>query len=54
MKNLAAEPTCYNNYNQPTFIDLMFTNRIKHFQNTTTLETGISDFHKRAITVVLL
>ena len=51
MKNLVTEPACYKNYNQPTCIDLMFTNRIKHFQNTTTLGTGISDFHKMTITV---
>ena len=30
MKNLVTEPTCYKTYNQPTCIDLMFTNRIKH------------------------
>ena len=33
-------------------IDLIFMNRIKHFQNTTTLETLISDFHKMTITVL--
>ena len=43
MKNLVTEPTC---------VDLIFTNRIKHFQNTTALETGISDFHKMTITVL--
>ena len=41
MKNLVTEPTCYKNYNQPACIDLVFTNRIKHFQNTTTLEHGL-------------
>ena len=41
MKNVVTEPTCYKNYNQPTCIDL-----------TTTLETGISDFHKMTITVL--
>ena len=52
MKNLVTEPTCCKNYNQPTCIDLIFTNRIKHFQNTATLETGISDFHKMTITAL--
>ena len=52
MKNVVTEPTCYKNYNQPTCIDLIFTNRIKHFQNITRLITGISDFHKMTITVL--
>ena len=52
MKNLVNEPTCYKNYNNPSCIDLIFTNRPKSFQNTTTLETGISDFHKMTITVL--
>ena len=52
MKNLVNEPTCYKNYNNPTCIDLILTNRPRSFQNTTTLETGISDFHKMTITVL--
>ena len=31
---------------------LIFTNRPRCFQNTTVVETGISDFHKMTITVM--
>ena len=49
LKNLIREPTCYKNRNNPTCIDLMLTNREKHFQNSTTIESGLSDFHKMTI-----
>ena len=52
LKNLINEPTCYKNYNNPSCIDLILTNRPTYFQNSTTFETGISDFHKMIITVM--
>ena len=52
MKNLVKEPTCYKNYDNPSCIDLIITNRPRSFQNTITLETGISDFHKMNLTVL--
>ena len=52
MKNLVKEPTCYKNYDNPSCIDLIITNRPRSFQNTITLETGISDFHKMTLTVL--
>ena len=36
----------------PSCIDLFLTNRPQSFQNTLTVETGISDFHKMVITVM--
>ena len=36
----------------PSCIDLILTNRIKSFQNTCVLETGLSDFHKLTATVM--
>ena len=33
-------------------IDLFLTNRARSFQNTLVIKTGISDFHKLAITVM--
>ena len=41
MNNPVTEPIWYKNHNQPTSIDLMFTNR-KYFQKITTLKTVIS------------
>ena len=52
LKNLVKEPTCYQNRNNPSCIDLFLTNRPRFFQCTTTIETGISDFHKLVVTVL--
>ena len=50
--NLIKEPTCYKNPLNPSSIDLILTNKPRSFQNTLTLETGLSDFHKMIITVL--
>ena len=50
--SLAKEPTCFKNPYNPSCIDLFLSNRPRSFQNTLTIETGISDFHKMAITVM--
>ena len=49
--SLVKEPTCFTNPYNPSFIDILITNRPRCFQNTLTVETGISDFHKMVITV---
>ena len=50
--SLVKKPTCFKNpYNQ-SCIDLFLTNRTRSFQNTVTIERGISDFHKMVITVL--
>ena len=45
-KNLIKDNTCFKNREKPSCIDLIITNRTKCFQNSVTLETGLSDFHK--------
>ena len=50
--SLVKEPTCFKNPDNPSCIDLFLTNRPRNFQNTLTINTGISDFHKMVITVV--
>ena len=52
LKNLVKEPTCFKSVNNPSCIDLILTNRASSFQNTNVLETGLSDFHKLAVTVM--
>ena len=52
LKNLVAEPTCFKNPSNPSSIDVILTNRSKSFQNTCTLECGLSDHHKMIITVL--
>ena len=51
LKNLVKEPTCYENPGNPSCIDLFLANRPRTFQCTTTIETGISGFHKLAVTI---
>ena len=36
---------------KPTFIHLILSNRPKSFQNSTIIETGLSDFHQLTVTV---
>ena len=52
LHNLIKEPTCYKNPNNPSSIDLMLTNSKYSFQNSITIETGLSDFHKMTISVL--
>ena len=51
LENLIKKPTCYKNPRNPSSIDVILTNRKSNFQNSTTIETGLSDFHKMTITV---
>ena len=46
LTNIVNEPTCYKNPLYPTHIDVILTNKSKQFQYTTTIETGLSDYHK--------
>ena len=52
MKNLVKETMCYKNLQNPTCIDLILKNSQNMFQNTKTVETGLSDFHKMTVTVL--
>ena len=52
LTNLVKEPTCFKNPQNPSTIDLILTNKPRCFPNTTTIETGLSDFHKLTITVM--
>ena len=51
-KNLVKDPTCFKNLENPSCIDLFITNSYQSFQKTTTVSTGLSDFHKMAVTVL--
>ena len=52
-KSLIRQPTCYNkSRNNPTYIDLILTKEPQKFQSTCVLETGLSDFHLMAVTVM--
>ena len=49
--NIVKQPTCFKNIQNPSCIDLFITNKNKSFQNTTTISSGLSDFHKMVITI---
>ena len=49
-KKIVQEPTCYLSLSNPSCIDLVNTNSSSSFQNTKTISTGLSDFHKMVVT----
>ena len=49
LTNLINSKTCFKSPNG-TILDIFLTNRPKRFQNTSTVETGLSDCHKMIIT----
>ena len=51
LKNLVHVPTCYKSQTAKC-IDLVLTNRNRSVQQTTTVETGLSDFHKMVVSVL--
>ena len=51
-KNLIKDNTCFKNPEKPSCIDLIITNIPKCFQNSVTLETALSDFHKMTLTAM--
>ena len=52
LKNLIKTPTCFKSNENPSCIDLILTNKQKSFQNSMTVETGLSDFHMLTVTVL--
>ena len=51
-KNQIKDNTCFKNPKKPSCIDLIITSRPKCFQNSVTLETSLSDFHKITLTTM--
>ena len=46
---LIKEPTCFKNPLNPSSIDLLLTNRGMSFKTSKTIETGLSDYHKKPL-----
>ena len=51
LASLVRSPTCFKS-NSPRCTDLILTNAKSSFQATTTIETGLSDFHTMIVTVL--
>ena len=54
LKNIVKQKTCFKNPDRPSCINLILTNFSRSFQDTCTVETGLSDFHKLVVTVLKL
>ena len=52
LHSLCHKSTCYKNPEKSSCINLFLTNSPKSFQNTQTIETGLSDFHKLVVTIL--
>ena len=52
LENLIKGPTCFKSVENPSSIDIMLTNKMSSFQNSMTVETGLSDCHKMTVTVL--
>ena len=52
LQNLEKEKIYFKSVENPSCIDLILTNNAMAFQNTTTVFTGLSDFHKLVLTVL--
>ena len=50
--SIVKQHTCFKNIDNPSCIDLFITNCYRSFQNTITVSTGLSDFHKMIVTVM--
>ena len=51
-QNIIKDKTCLKNLHNLSCVDLFITNRPKSFQNSTVIETGLSDFLKMSLTVM--
>ena len=52
LSSLIRESTCYKNTENPSCIDLFLTNSPNSFQNSSVVETGLSNFHRMIDTVM--
>ena len=52
LRNLVKEKTCFKNKQNPGCTDLLLTNNVYAFQQTTAICTGLSDCHKLVLTVL--
>ena len=44
-KNIVKNKTCFKSIENPSYIDLIITDKAGRFQHTNVFETGMSDHH---------
>ena len=54
LKNIVKQKTYFKNPERPSWIDFILTNSSRSFQDTCTVENGLSDFHELVATVLKL
>ena len=52
LTSMVNKPLCYRNSEKPSCIDLILANCPRSFPNSCVTETGLSDFHNMATTVM--
>ena len=52
LKSVIKQPTCFKNPENPSCINLILTNKSQSFHNTCVVETGLSYFHGRTVSVL--
>ena len=52
LKSLIKDETSYKNSENPSSIYLILTNNPRSFQNSCVIQTGLSDFHRMAVTAM--
>ena len=51
--NLIKQTTCFTpTATHPSLIDIILTNRLRSFQSSVAIETGLNDHHKMVLTVL--
>ena len=49
-KNIVKEETCFKSIENPSCIDLFLTKKQNLFFNTSSINTGLSNYHKMVVT----
>ena len=52
LESLSKTPTCFENPENPSCIDLLLTNSKNNFDEVLILESGLSDFHELVVSVL--
>ena len=52
LSSLIKEPIFYKHSANHSYIDLILTNSLHNFQNSSVVETGLSDFNRMIVTVL--
>ena len=53
LTSMINNPSCYKNLDRPSGIDLILPNCPSSFQNSCVIETGLSNFHKMVVRVMI-